>query len=69
MTLNLADSRDGTPSTLEVDVVLISIGRHAFTGGLGLENTDVITNDRGQVEINENWQTKVPNIYGIGDAV
>lgn len=67
--LNLADSRDGTPSTLDVDVVLISIGRHAFTGGLGLENTDVTTNDRGQVEINDHWQTKVPNIYGIGDAV
>lgn len=67
--LHLASSKDGTPSELDVDVVLVSIGRHAFTGGLGLENTGVKTNDRGQVIINDTWQSDVPHIYGIGDVV
>ena len=53
--LNLVGSKDGAESQLDVDVVLVSIGRHAFTGGLGLENTDVEMNERGQVVINDHW--------------
>ena len=53
--LNLVGSKDGAESQLDVDVVLVSIGRHAFTGGLGLENTDVEMNERGQVIINDHW--------------
>ena len=55
VSLNLVGSKDGAESQLDVDVVLVSIGRHAFTGGLGLENTDVEMNDRGQVVINDHW--------------
>ena len=39
--LNIQNTKDNTEGTLDVDVVLVSIGRHAFTGGLGLENTGV----------------------------
>lgn len=53
--LNLVGSKDGKETVLDVDVCLVSIGRHAFTGGLGLENTDVQMNDRGQVIINDTW--------------
>ena len=53
--LNLQNTKDNTESPLDVDVVLVSIGRHAFTGGLGLENTGVNMNDRGQVIINDHW--------------
>ena len=67
--LNLEGSKDGKQSVLDVDVVLVSIGRHAYTGGLGLENTGVTMNDRGQVIINDHWQTTSSSIYGIGDAV
>jgi dihydrolipoamide dehydrogenase len=53
--LNLESTKDGSPSELEVDICLVSIGRHAFTGGLGLENTDVTSNERGLVNINDHW--------------
>ena len=69
VSLNLESAKDGSETQLDADVVLVSIGRHAFTGGLGLENTGVTMNDRGQVIINDHWQTEVPSIYGIGDAV
>ena len=49
--LKLQNAKDNSESELDVDVVLVSIGRHAFTGGLGLENTGVKMNDRGQVII------------------
>lgn len=47
---------------------LVSIGRHAFTGGLQLDKAGLETNQRGQVEVNDHWQTPVSNIYCIGDA-
>ena len=34
VTVNLENSKDGTKTALDVDVCLVSIGRHAFTGGL-----------------------------------
>ena len=67
--LNLENKKNGEQSQLDVDVCLVSIGRRPFTDGLGLENTGVTTNERGQVIINDYWQTNVPSIYGIGDAV
>merc|ERR1711920_906545 len=63
------ESKDGKKKTLETDIVLVSIGRHAFTEGLQLEKAGLSTNERGQVEINDHWQTKVKGIYAIGDAV
>lgn len=51
------------------DVVLLSIGRRPFTGGLQIEKAGLTLNERGQVPINKHWQTSVPNIYAIGDVV
>jgi dihydrolipoamide dehydrogenase len=54
---------------LETDVVLLSIGRRPFTGGLNLEAAGLSTNKFGKIEINHDMQTKVKHIYGIGDVV
>jgi len=66
--VNLED-KQGNKSTIDCNVCLVSIGRHAFTGGLQLDKTGIDTNERGQVQINDHWQTKVPSIYAIGDVV
>ena len=55
--VNLEDSVTGAPSKIEVDIALISIGRHAFTGGLQLDKAGLKTTERGLIEINETWQT------------
>lgn len=41
VSINLLNAKTNEESKLEVDVCLVSIGRHAFTDGLGLENTGV----------------------------
>jgi dihydrolipoamide dehydrogenase len=51
------------------DYCLVSIGRKAYTEGLGLEKVGVEVNERGQVTINDHLQTNVKNIYAIGDVV
>lgn len=56
-------------SQLHGDVVLLSIGRKPFTGGLELAKAGLEPNKYGKIEINKHWQTKVPHIYAIGDVV
>lgn len=68
VTVNLHDKKADKQIKLDVDVALISIGRHAFTGGLQLDKAGLETNDRGIIPTNDHWQTKVPHIYGIGDV-
>ena len=50
------------------DAVLLATGRAANTDDLGLENTDVKVDQRGQVIVNEYLQTDVPHIYAMGDV-
>jgi dihydrolipoamide dehydrogenase len=54
---------------LEVDTVLLSIGRRAYTAGLGLDKAGVKTDNRGRVEIDDHFQTNIKGIYAIGDVV
>jgi dihydrolipoamide dehydrogenase len=58
-----------TETELEFDKALISIGRSPVTKNLGIENTKIIVNERGIVQVNERMQTNDQNIYAIGDIV
>src|SRR5690606_4764518 len=40
-----------------------------YTEGLNLDKAGVKLNERGQVEVNDNLQTNVSNIYAIGDVI
>ena len=64
-----ATNKKGEEVSFEGDYCLVSVGRKAYTEGLGLENVGVKVNERGQVEINDHLQTNVSNIYAIGDVV
>ncbi len=58
----------GEATILEADIVLVAIGRRPFTEGLGLEALGVAI-ERGQVVIDDHFQTNVPGVYSIGDVV
>ena len=60
---------NGKVTTLEVDYVLVAVGRRPYTDGLGLENAGIALNERRQIPINAHWQTAQPHIYAIGDVV
>lgn len=55
--------------TFEGDYCLVSVGRKPYTEGLGLENIGLETDNRGGIEVDDHLQTKVENIYAIGDVV
>ncbi len=64
-----ATDKNNSNVSLEGDYCLISIGRRAYTEGLNLKAVGLDVNEKGQIEINESMQTKVSNIYAIGDVV
>ena len=64
-----AESKTG-PVTFEGDKVLVSVGRRAFTDGLGLTEVGVVLADRtGKVQVDKHFRTAVPTISAIGDVI
>ncbi len=48
---------------------LYAAGRSGNTDGLQLENIGLAPNKRGLLEVNEHYQTQVPNVYAAGDVI
>ncbi|MBW2110607.1 MAG: dihydrolipoyl dehydrogenase [Deltaproteobacteria bacterium] len=61
--------RDVRPAAVEVDKVLVCIGRMATTGGIGLETLGIRTDQRGWIMADERMETNIPHVYGIGDVL
>ncbi|MDD3886985.1 MAG: FAD-dependent oxidoreductase, partial [Victivallaceae bacterium] len=55
--------------TLKADYLLVSIGRKPATAGLNLAAAGVNVNQRGFIEIDDEFRTSAPGVYAIGDAV
>lgn len=53
---------------LKSDVILWANGRTGNTQGMGLEEIGLTPNQRGQLEVNESYQTALPHIYAVGDV-
>ncbi|MDD5017768.1 MAG: dihydrolipoyl dehydrogenase [Eubacteriales bacterium] len=49
------------------DLVLLSVGRRAYTQGIGLESIGVETH-RGAVKTDGRMQTNIPGVYAAGDV-
>lgn len=52
------------------DIVFFAAGRVSNTEHIGAEKLGIKLNERGgAIEVNQNFQTAIPNIYAAGDAV
>jgi dihydrolipoamide dehydrogenase len=61
--------KDRTPIEMEVEKVLVSIGRESNVDTLGLERLGVEVDAKNWIKANERLETNVPGIYAIGDAL
>ncbi|HBV77963.1 MULTISPECIES: glutathione-disulfide reductase [Vibrio] len=52
-----------------VDTLIWAIGRHPATDAINLDVTDVATNDRGYIKVDEYQETNVKGIYCVGDIM
>ncbi len=68
-TLTLEPAEGGDEETLKADCVLVSIGRKPNTDGLALDAIGLETNQRGQIETNHDFRTKVDSVWAIGDVI
>ncbi|MBA2251292.1 MAG: dihydrolipoyl dehydrogenase [Nitrospirales bacterium] len=62
-----ATLKDGT--VVEVEKLLVSVGREFNSKGIGLETVGVQVGRRGEILVNSRMETNVPGIYAIGDVV
>ena len=69
VTLTLEPAKGGEAEEMQADVVLVAIGRRAYTGGLGLAEAGVQLDDRGRVVVDAHYGTNVPGIHAIGDVI
>jgi dihydrolipoamide dehydrogenase len=60
---------DGAPENEPVfDRVLVATGREPVSKGFGLENTAVVVDERGFIQVDPQRRTAEPSIYAIGDV-
>ncbi|MDD0843603.1 glutathione-disulfide reductase [Pseudomonas sp. Gutcm_11s] len=63
----LATLKDGRE--LATDCVFYATGRRPMLDNLGLENTGVELNDKGFIQVNEQFATSEPSILALGDVI
>ena len=61
--------KNGNKNKLNSDVVLISVGRRAYTDKLNLKKIGVNLDQKGRIKVDKNFKTNISNIYAIGDVI
>ncbi|MGG5820743.1 dihydrolipoyl dehydrogenase [Falsiroseomonas sp. HW251] len=69
ITLSVEPVGGGAAEEIKADVVLLAIGRRAYTDKLGLKEVGVALDERGRVKTDEHFATNVPGIWAIGDVI
>jgi dihydrolipoamide dehydrogenase len=60
---------EGKAERLEVDKLVVSIGRVPNTDGLGAETVGLKIDGRGFIEVDAHCRSNLPHIFAIGDVV
>jgi dihydrolipoamide dehydrogenase len=58
----------GKQTKEEFSQILVAIGRRPNTDNLGLDNTKIVPNEKGIIEVSSEGRTVEPNIFAIGDV-
>ncbi|MDR3608720.1 MAG: Si-specific NAD(P)(+) transhydrogenase [Oligoflexia bacterium] len=54
---------------LEVDMVLVALGRVGNSSTLGLDAVGVESDERGLIRVDQHFQTSIRGVYAVGDVV
>jgi dihydrolipoamide dehydrogenase len=55
--------------TLQVDKLVVAVGRRPFTQELLAQGTGVELDERGFIKVDEHCRTNAPNVWAVGDVV
>lgn len=67
--LTLEPAAGGASEKISADIVLVAVGRKAYTDSLGLKEAGVELDERGRIKTNGHFETNVKGIYAIGDVI
>ena len=67
--LEMEAAKGGDKEKMKADIVLVAVGRKAYTEALGLDSVGVETDDRGRIKTDKKFKTNVDGIYAIGDVI
>ncbi|MEL6828811.1 MAG: dihydrolipoyl dehydrogenase [Pseudomonadota bacterium] len=67
--LNIEPAKGGEPDTLDADIVIVAVGRRAFTDGLGLDTVGVQTDKRGVIQPISGQFKVADGVWAIGDCI
>jgi len=67
--LKIHFTEKGKESSIEVDRVIVAIGRRPATEGLVSADSGVSVDERDFILVDDECRTNVPNVWAIGDAV
>jgi dihydrolipoamide dehydrogenase len=60
---------NGKTESLEADYVLVSVGRKPVLTGIDAARLGLARGKRGEISVDAQMRTNLPNVYAIGDAV
>lgn len=66
--IEVTASENGEAMTVDASDVMIATGRQPNTDTIGLDRTDVTTDEKGFVEVDEQFQTAEDSIWALGDV-
>ena len=69
VSISYTNVKNSKKEALQVDKVLVSVGRKPYTEGLNLTKVGVKKDSKGRIEVNDKLQTSIKNIYAIGDVI
>jgi dihydrolipoamide dehydrogenase len=61
--------KDAMTETFDADYVLVSVGRRPFLRGIDAASLGLALGPRGEIAVDAQMRTNLPNVYAIGDAV
>jgi dihydrolipoamide dehydrogenase len=67
--INIFVEKDGQQETLEADYVLVSVGRKPSLTGIDAAALGLTLGQRGEIAVDAEMRTNLPNVFAIGDAV
>ncbi|MDC0433396.1 dihydrolipoyl dehydrogenase [Pelagibacteraceae bacterium] len=67
--ISYTDIKKSKEEKIQVDKVLVAVGRKPYTEGLNLSKVGVKLDNKGRIEVNNKLQTSIANIYAIGDVI
>jgi dihydrolipoamide dehydrogenase len=69
VTFTVEPAAGGQHETLTTDVLLVAIGRNAYTDGLGCDDAGIKRDARGRIEVGNHYNTSLAQVYAIGDVI